>query len=221
MPILKKITTPGGAEIAWHRVVKAEAGFLDQHGVVTLTVYSWPSMDAYIANQGQRFSWQDYVTIPQLRVEGADLVGSCEKALVDLPESPFAQGSITPLPTDLEMARELRWAQMKQMRDLVSTQPIEFDGSVFDADAKSVEFVRGAIQGMEINGAPQIVWTLADNSTRVMTLEQLRALGAAIMSRINACHEVARGLREQIFDPSRNNPEQVLQVVWPVGQVAL
>ena len=120
MPILKKFTTTGGLELAWHRVVKAEAGFLDQHSVITLTVYSWPSMEAYIANQGQRFSWQEYVTIPQIRVDGTDFLGSCERAVVDLPESPYFQGAITTLPSDLTLARDLRWAQMKQMRDFLT-----------------------------------------------------------------------------------------------------
>lgn len=212
MPILKKFTTAGGLELAWHRVVKAEAGFLDQHSVITLTVYSWPSMEAYIANQGQRFSWQEYVTIPQIRVDGTDFLGSCERAVVDLPESPYFQGAITTLPSDLTLARDLRWAQMKQMRDFAASQPIDVNGQRFDADAKSVDNIRGAIQGMEIAGATSIAWTLFDNSVTTLTLDQLRAVGVAILSRVDACYQKARDLRTQI--EAATTVEAVAAVVW-------
>lgn len=213
MPIIKSITSPGGASLAWHRIARAGIGFLDTHNVAVLEVQSWPSVDDFIAQSGLTFTHQFTFTVPLVGLRGESFLEDCEQALVDDPTGLLHAGSLAPLPSSLDMLKALRWAQMKQMRDFAAMQPIDVDGVRFDADPKSVDNVRGAIQGMEIAGAESIAWTLYDNTVRVMTLEELRQLGAAIMARVDACYQVARDLRSQI--ESASTAEAVAAVVWP------
>lgn len=212
MPIIKSITSPGGAALTWHRIARAGVGFLDAHSVAVLEVQSWPSVDDFIAQSGLAFTYQFTFTVPLVGLRGASFLEDCEQALVGDPSCLLNGGSLAPLPTDLEMLKALRWAQMKQMRDFAAAQPIDVGGQRFDADAKSVDNIRGAIQGMEISGATSIAWTLFDNTVATLTLEQLRAVGVAILSRVDACYQRARDLRAQI--ETATTAEAVAAVVW-------
>jgi len=212
MPIIKSITSPGGAVLTWHRIARAGVGFLDAHSVAVLEVQSWPSVDDFIAQSGLAFTYQFTFTVPLVGLRGASFLEDCEQALVGDPSCLLTGGSLAPLPTDLEMLKALRWAQMKQMRDFAAAQPIDVGGQRFDADAKSVDNIRGAIQGMEISGATSIAWTLFDNTVATLTLEQLRAVGVAILSRVDACYQRARDLRAQI--ETATTAEAVAAIVW-------
>lgn len=213
MPIIKSIKTQGGASLTWHRIARQAVGFLDAHNVAVLEVQSWPTIDDFVAQAGLAFTHQFTFTVPLVGLRGDSFLADCEQALINDPDGLLYGGSLAPLPTDLDMLKVLRWAQMKQMRDFAAALPIVVDGAVFDADSKSVDNVRGAIQGMEISGAATIAWTLFDNSVRVLTLDELRHVGAAIMARVDACYQQARELR--LLIEAANTPEDVAAINWP------
>lgn len=212
MPIIKSIKTQGGATLTWHRIARQAVGFLDAHNVAVLEVQSWPTLDDFVAQGGLAFTHQFTFTVPLVGLRGDSFLADCEQALVNDPEGLLYGGSLAPLPTSLDMLKALRWAQMKQMRDFSAAQPIDVDGLRFDADARSVDNIRGAIQGMEIAGATSIAWTLFDNSVVTLTLEELRAVGVAILSRVDVCYQRARELRDQI--EAATAPEAVAAIVW-------
>lgn len=216
MPILKTFKTESGATMTWHRVSKVESSMLDSHAVAVCTVHCWPDLDAFIETNGGRFSWTEYVPIPQALVDGADFVGSLERALISVAESPFYGGSVAPMPSGLDMARQLRWAQMKQMRSLLMAQPIEFDGMVFDADPASLNNIVNSVRKMELAGEASMRWTLEDNTVATVTLEQLRGLGLKIGERIDQLYEVGRELYTSIFDPALSTVEEVAAIKWPL-----
>lgn len=213
MPILKTITTPGGAALGWHVVARIEASRHDPNPVAGVSVHSWPTMDDYISNGGKNFTQVNHFAVPLVMLSGANFYSSAEQALVALQDTPLAGGSLAGLPSDLETAKVLQWAMMKQMRELVVASPIESGGRMFDADPASVKRIMGALQGLAISGGTEIEWTLADNTSRVLSLAELQALGLALVAREDACHRVTRQLRQQIEEATA--VEAVLAVTWP------
>lgn len=216
MPILKATTTGGGASISWHRVSKIEVGLLDAHNVAVLTVHSWPSIDAYIENQGGMFTWTSYVPLPlAVLAQGPDVLGACQQALVSQEGCFLNGGSIAEAPSDLDMARQLRWAQIKQTRALLSTGVIEFEGLVYDGDDTAVDNIMRSIAKMRVLGEESRRWTLADNTAVSLTVAKLEQLGAAIGDRTDNCHEITRTLYRRVMDPALTDVAQVAAVIWP------
>ena len=70
---------------------------------------------------------------------------------------------------------EVRRARYKQQRaQRLAAIVVDVDGLPFDGDEDSVRRMAGAIVGMEIAGLESFAWTLADNTRREVTLDQLR-----------------------------------------------
>lgn len=216
MPLLKTVKTPTGASLSFHRISRIMADPYSEHAVALLTVHSWPDAETYSLTGGTMAAWEWTVPIPLAPIQtGGALIDLCEETVIQLSGDllPFGGASRTPLPSDLAGAAARQWAAIKQSRALMSEMPIEVDGCVYDADPASVAKIMGAIQGLEISGAESIVWTLADNTTKLLTLQQLRQVGVAIMLRTDACFQTARALRDAI--DAATTPEEVAAIGWP------
>ena len=117
-------------------------------------------------------------------------------------------------PTELEMCKTAKWAEVKQHRDATENGGFTWDGSSFDSTPISQSRIQGAAQLAtlaKINNQPfSIDWTLADNSVRTLSGDDMIAVGAALGAHINEQHVRARQLREQI--EAATTPEQVQAV---------
>ncbi len=94
----------------------------------------------------------------------------------------------------LDEVKAYKWEQLKQQRNVLEFGGFEFEGDIYDSDQVS----QGRILGASIAGLSQ-VWTLANNSTRLLTASQLQQLYAALQTHTALVHERGRIAREAIM----------------------
>lgn len=97
-------------------------------------------------------------------------------------------------PRNLEEHKLNKWNDIKHQRDAIEFGGFEFEGDIYDSDQVS----QGRILGASIAGLSQ-VWTLANNSTRLLTASQLQQLYAALQTHTALVHERGRIAREAIM----------------------
>lgn len=114
-------------------------------------------------------------------------------------------------------AKLAKWAEIKASRSDEELKPIWFDGGYFDADLFSQQRISGAVQLALLSGDEfQIEWTLADNSSRVLSKAELIGLGVALGSRTAQIFQYSQTLREQI--ELAQSVEDVEQISWQFNQ---
>lgn len=205
MPIFKTITAPNGATVAFHKPTAAEISYRD--AVAVVRVSSWVDQAAHDAGAGH--VWQSVVTMPIPDVADA------EAALIVA--GPFAGGSLVADEGGGLAARRTRqWALIKQQREAREYGGFTWDGSTFDSDPESRNRIMGAAQLAMLaksSGQPfEITWVLADNSSRVLSADEMIAVGAALGSHVSALFATGVVLRQQIADSPE--PETV---AWPTA----
>jgi len=105
----------------------------------------------------------------------------------------------------LDEIKTQKWAEIKLQRDQVEFGGFEFEGGVYDSDRVAQTRISGAV----LSGAGQI-WTLADNTTRTLTADQLQLLYQALQAHVSTVHERGRIARQLIC--SAETREQVESV---------
>lgn len=93
-----------------------------------------------------------------------------------------------PEPT-LEEVKEAKIAEMKAERDLREVQDIEYNGKTYDYDDKSCERLSRAQQYLEDNGLESILWTCADNTVSLLSIEDFKNINTISATRSSALHE--------------------------------
>lgn len=93
-----------------------------------------------------------------------------------------------PEPT-LEEVKEAKIAEMKAERDLREVQDIEYNGKTYDYDDKSRERLSRAQQYLEDNGLESILWTCADNTVSLLSIEDFKNINTISATRSSALHE--------------------------------
>jgi len=116
----------------------------------------------------------------------------------------------------IEDCKTQRWDAIKQLRDEARRGGFTWDGSAFDSDAISQMNIQGAAQLATLAALASqdfnIDWTLADNTIRNLSREEMIAVGRALGEHIAAAHEAGRVLRTQIDEASTT--EEVEAIVW-------
>lgn len=203
MPILKTLIAPNGAVVTFHKPTEAELSYRDSVAVVRVS--SWVDQAAHDAGAGQVWSWPVTLPIPDVPdAEAAMIVAGI-----------FAGGSLVADEGGGLAARRTRqWAVLKQQREAREYGGFTWDGSTFDSDPESRSRIMGASQlAMLAKSAQQpfqITWVLADNSARVLSADEMIAVGAALGSHVSALFQAGVVLRQQIADSP--DPETV---GWP------
>lgn len=109
------------------------------------------------------------------------------------------QCEVWPPPASLAELRADKWAEVKKRRDAAEYGEFTWGGSRFNADAESRNRIMGAVQLAQLAlaaGSPfSITWTLADNSTRDLSAEEMMQVGTALGQRVGAAHARAAALR--------------------------
>ena len=86
---------------------------------------------------------------------------------------------------------------LKNMRDTLEVEPIEYNGNLFDYDDKARDRINSAIIALSITGQ-SIEWTTADNTNVLVTADDLRGIVAAVAVRSNELHVKYRELKELV-----------------------
>lgn len=118
----------------------------------------------------------------------------------------------------LDQARMDRWQVIKAQRTAREFGGFTWDGSTFDSDTESQSRIQGAAQLAtlaKLAGQPfEVDWTLADNSVRTLSGDDMLAVGQAMGRHVMAVHGAGRALRARI--ESAETLEEVEAATWPV-----
>ena len=113
---------------------------------------------------------------------------------------------------DIELARSLAWAQVKQSRDQEEFGEFQWGDYVFQCDEVSQRRIQGAVQLAAIDSSMTLEWTLADNSAQLFTAADYIQIGQALAVHVSQCHERGRMLRQQINESTTE--AELEAIVW-------
>jgi hypothetical protein len=112
-----------------------------------------------------------------------------------------------------EIARDVAWSLIKRARSSMEYGAFVWDGSTFDADVESQRRIAAALQlAMLAPPGYSIVWTLADNSTRTLTLDDLIGVSAKLAQDVSGFHDHARKLRQMLEQAT--TVDEVNAITW-------
>lgn len=120
-------------------------------------------------------------------------------------------------PAAITRHQQAKHTEINQWRDSQEQAPVEHNGHRWDADPTS----RARIESVLLAGAmPLDYWTDADNVDRPMTLEQLRALYAAIVQQGGRIHDRQRQMKAEVAPLTTIEAVQAYPVGWPIEEPA-
>jgi hypothetical protein len=124
-------------------------------------------------------------------------------------------GTILPFSANLPTLYDVvaaKHAQINAWRDQQELTTVAHNGYRWDADPTS----RARIESVLLAGAmPLDYWTDADNVDRPMTLEQLRALYAAIVQQGGRIHDRQRQMKAEVAALTTIDAVQAYPIGWP------
>ena len=115
-----------------------------------------------------------------------------------------------PAPTLAEVKAD-KLAELKDIRDAKEVADIQVNGYLYDYDEKARERINAAIIALDLTGGT-ITWTLADNTDKEVSANDLRYVIAMVAQRSNVLHTQYRTLKERV--ESATTKEQVEAIVW-------
>lgn len=125
-------------------------------------------------------------------------------------------GSIYEAPDYIPSVQEVQEemiARFKVNRDAEEVKPIDYQGNVYDYDEKARGRINAAIIALEAQGEKaNIAWTLADNTSVIVTADDLRMVIANVAIRSNQLHVKYRTLKEQVL--ACKSLKELEQIVW-------
>lgn len=215
MTILHTLTAPTGAPCVCFRVLGFEFA-PHESDLLKVRVGGWAQEADAAGGSLPLYNW--FVTVQPVALNPAQPVPSLEAALVAVPGSPWAGGTVVPTAPQLEEAKVRRWALVKLQREEFISRPIELAGiGKFDADTKSAENIKGAVQlailAQAAGQAFHVDWTMFDNSVRRLDASEVIALGLALGERVDQSHQIARTLRADI--EAAQTGAQLEVISWP------
>lgn len=116
----------------------------------------------------------------------------------------------------LDEIKRARWEMLRGERDALIAGGLTWGGSVFDSDAASQARIQGAVQlallAQQLGTSYSVTWTLADNSMRTMSTQDILALGQALGAAIEAAF--SRGQAAYTAIQQAQDAQAVEQVVF-------
>lgn len=113
----------------------------------------------------------------------------------------------------LAQIRAARWDDIKAMRLRAEESGFAWDGSSFDSDRNSQSRIQSAaLLAMQAAPGFTLDWTLADNTVRPLTAEDMIGVSMALSVHMAVQHAIARSLRAAI--DAAATPAQVQAVSW-------
>lgn len=120
-------------------------------------------------------------------------------------------------PAAITRHQQAKHTEVNQWRDNQEQAPVEHNGHRWDADPTS----RARIESVLLAGAmPLDYWTDASNQDQPMTLDQLRALYAAIVQQGGRIHDRQRQMKTEVAALTTIEAVQAYPVGWPIEEPA-
>lgn len=158
-------------------------------------------------NNAKRWSSENNATFSEIinmrKLKDNKLYRYFEIKEIILPEKPIEQLKIE--------KRE----EINHIRDAKEQGGFKYLGKTFDSDPISCIRIQGASQmaaQLPERTKPAIEWTCKDNSTIVLTVEELIGLSNALVAWSNECHQKATKLKEQV--ELAKTKEELDKIVW-------
>lgn len=190
--ISRTITAPNGVVVEHHCINRFESPDLE---TVNINVDSWPNEQARLDGAGPAWAWG--LSVPSATISTADglLAGISAAVLAD---ENFAGGATIPDAADtIEHAKNRKRAEIKAWRSAREYGGFEWDGSAFDSDPESRSRIMGAVQLAEIamtaGEAFERTWILSDNTTRVLSGDDMIQVGVALGTMVGAAFDSTIG----------------------------
>lgn len=99
----------------------------------------------------------------------------------------------------IENIKQHKIMELKRQRDAAEVESIEYGGHLYDYDSKARDRIAAAIIALDVQGeGSSISWTTADNDDAVVTVQDLRAIVAAVAVRSNLLHIAYRTAKKQV-----------------------
>lgn len=157
----------------------------------------------------EAFLKQGYVLVSEDDFQ--KLIGNAGK-----PYSIRKDGSLYETPPYVPSVEEVqaqKLAEFKVNRDAEEVKPIEYQCNVYDYDEKARDRINAAIIALEAQGEKaNIAWTLADNTSVVVTANDLRMVIANVAIRSNQLHVKYRTLKEQVL--ASKSLQELEKIAW-------
>lgn len=113
----------------------------------------------------------------------------------------------------LDEIKQAKLAELKNQRDTLEVEPIEYNGNLFDYDEKARDRINAAIISLKLLGADaSLSWTTADNNEATVTANDLKAVIANVAVRSNELHVKYRTLKEQVNNAT--TVDEVNAIMW-------
>lgn len=113
----------------------------------------------------------------------------------------------------LDELKEAKINLLKQIRDRLEAEPIEYNGNRFDFDSKARDRINAAMVALELGG-DSLQWTTADNTETTVTVDDLKAIIAAVAMRGNDLHVKYRELKSQV--EAATSKAEIEAITWEV-----
>lgn len=119
-------------------------------------------------------------------------------------------------PRTLQDIKDVKWAEIKGARNATEFGIFTWNGSTFDSDAASQSRIQGAAQlatlALMNNQMFSVDWTLADNTVRTLSAQDMIMVGTAMGEHITMQHTKARLKRKEI--EAATIADQVAAITW-------
>lgn len=102
--------------------------------------------------------------------------------------------------------------ELKSIRDTKEVDDIQVNGYPYDYDEKARERINAAIIALDLTGGT-ITWTLADNTDKEVSANDLRFVIAMVAQRSNVLHTQYRHLKEAVN--AATTISEVDSISWP------
>jgi len=110
----------------------------------------------------------------------------------------------------LEDAKLEKRAKLNSERDYREILPIEVNAKSFDADKASLQ----RMQLFLASGLIGVPWTLADNTTMIVSKEEILAVVSSVALRANSLHTICKLLKSTVDNAI--TVSEVDNISWPV-----
>ena len=99
---------------------------------------------------------------------------------------------------DLSEAKDQAWEKIKQDREDQEDGTFTWNSHTFQCDQLSQSRIVSAVQRAQLDPTLTVVWTLSDNTTQTFNATELKQIGQALASHVDACHTKGRAKRAAI-----------------------
>jgi hypothetical protein len=123
-------------------------------------------------------------------------------------------------PRTIAELQDAKWETIKAAREAATVDPVlATPFGAIDADEKALKNIERTLSGLAAlaslgQAVNTIDWTMADNSVKALTPQQLSMVTALLLQRGQKAYATARDLRETIYS-NRATPESLKAVQWP------